>query len=84
MFTNRYESPTPPPKNLPHQPPRLAFFISRNNGNIVPLIPADELPYSVRLSGVQRSMRMENTCGMQHVGNLPFTGQYFRLESETL
>lgn len=84
IFTNRYESPTPPPKNLPHQPPRLAFFISRNNGNIVPLIPADELPYSVRLSGVQRSMRMENTCGMQHVGNLPFTGQYFRLESETL
>jgi len=29
-------------------------------------------------------MRMENTCGMQHVGNLPFTGQYFRLEAETL
>jgi hypothetical protein len=84
MFTNRYESPTPPQKNLPHQPPRLGFFISRNNGNIVPLIPADELPYSVRLSGVQRSMRMENTCGMQHVGNLPFTGQYFRLEADTL
>jgi hypothetical protein len=84
MFTNRYESPTPPPKNLPHQPPRLAFFISRNNDNIVPLIPADELPYSVRLSGVQRSMRLENTCGMQHVGNLPFTGKYFRLEAETL
>ena len=84
MFANRYESPTPPPKNVPHQPPRLSFFISRNNGNIVPLIPADELPYSVRLSGVQRSMRMENTCGMQHVGNLPFTGQYFRLEAETL
>jgi len=84
MFANRYESPTPPQKNLPHQPPRISFFISRNNGNIVPLIPADELPYSVRLSGVQRSMRMENTCGMQHVGNLPFTGQYFRLEAETL
>lgn len=84
MFANRYESPTPPPKNLPHQLPRLAFFISRNNGNIVPLIPADELPYSVRLSGIQRSMRMENTCGMQHVGNLPFTGQYFRLEAENL
>ena len=84
MFGNRYESPTLPQKNLPNQPPRLSFFISRNNGNIVPLIPADELPYSVRLSGVQRSMRMENTCGMQHVGNLPFTGHYFRLESETL
>ena len=84
MFTNRYETPTPPPKNLPHQLPRLSFFISRNNGTIVPLIPADELPYSVRLSGVQRSMRMENTCGMQHVGTLPFTGQYFRLEAEIL
>jgi hypothetical protein len=84
MFANRYESPTPPQKTLPHQPPRISFFISRNNGNIVPLIPADELPYSVRLSGVQRSMRMENTCGMQHVGNLPFTGQYFRLETEAL
>jgi hypothetical protein len=84
MFANRYESPTPPQKSPPHQPPRLSFFISRNNGNIVPLIPADELPYSVRLSGVQRTMRMENTCGMQHVGNLPFTGQYFRLEAETL
>jgi hypothetical protein len=78
----RFDRSTPPPIAIPFQPPRLCYFISRSNGNIVPLVPADELPYSVRLTGVPRAMKMEHTCGMNHVGTHPFTGQYFKLEAD--
>lgn len=73
--TEKYDRST-----LPSQSPRLCYFISRSNGNIIPLIPADELPYSVKLMGVPRAMKMEQSCGMHHVGTHPFTGQYFKLE----
>ena len=65
-------------------PPRLCYFISRSNGTCVPLIPADELPYSVRLQDVPRVMSIGDTCGMQHVGVLPVTGQYFRPEKNSM
>jgi hypothetical protein len=80
--TKRFDRSTPPPIAIPFQPPRLCYFISRSNSNIVPLVPADELPYSVRLTGVPRAMKMEHTCGMNHVGTHPFTGQYFKLEAD--
>jgi hypothetical protein len=82
LHTKRFDRSTPPPMAVPFQPPRLCYFISRSNGNIVPLVPADELPYSVRLTGVPRAMKMEQTCGMNHVGAHPFTGQYFKLETD--
>lgn len=75
ISTERYDRSSPP-----SQPPRLCYFISRSNGNIVPLIPADELPYSVKLMGVPRAMKMEHSCGMHHVGTHPFTGQHFKLD----
>jgi hypothetical protein len=84
LALQRYEQSTPPPVAIPFQSPRLCYFISRSNGNIVPLIPADELPYSVKLIGVPRVMKMEHTCGMSHVGTLPFTGQYFKLEPDSM
>ena len=68
------------PITIPSQSPRLCYFISRSNGTFVPLIPADELPYSVRLTGVPRAMKIEHSCGMSHVGTHAFTGQLFQLE----
>lgn len=86
--TNRmFSATTMPVTNLPQQPslpPRLCYFISRSNGTCVPLIPADELPYSFRLQDVPRVMSIADTCGMQHVGALPYTGQYFRPEKSTM
>ncbi|EMC92423.1 hypothetical protein BAUCODRAFT_288631 [Baudoinia panamericana UAMH 10762] len=61
---------------------RLTYFISRDNGTTVPLIPADELPFNIRLQGVPRILRFEETVGMQHVGFAPHTGSTYVLERE--
>ncbi|KAF2769072.1 hypothetical protein EJ03DRAFT_374743 [Teratosphaeria nubilosa] len=63
-------------------PPRPFFFIARSNGLLVPLIPADELPFNVRLQGVQRVMPIEQTYGMQCVGSAPYTGMTYKLEQD--
>ncbi|KAK5127173.1 hypothetical protein LTR85_008534 [Meristemomyces frigidus] len=70
---------------MPPQPnqPRPLYFLSRNNGLLVPLIPADELPFNVRLQGIQRVMQFDQTYGMQHVGTAPYTGIIFKLENDT-
>ena len=62
--------------------PRIAYFISRTNGSLVPLVPADELPYSIRLQGLPRILRADQTYGMQQVGVLSYTGNLFKLEHE--
>ena len=62
--------------------PRVAYYISRNNGVLVPLIPVDELPYSVRLQGVPRTLRSDQILGMQYVATLPLTGTTFKLQDE--
>ena len=68
-----------------HSPsqPHIVYFISRSNGMLVPLVPADELPYNVRLHGLPRTLRFDQTYGMQHVGTQPYTGATFKLENET-
>lgn len=73
-----------PPASPSYQAPQLRYFISRNNGTLVPLVPADELPYNVRLEGVQRVITMENASGMTLVGTLPFTGRLFRLHTSSI
>ncbi|GAB1740253.1 hypothetical protein NU219Hw_g5369t1 [Hortaea werneckii] len=62
--------------------PRPLYFISRNNGVLVPLVPADELPYTIRLQGLPRILRFDQTVGMQHVGTAPYTGMTFKIEDE--
>lgn len=62
--------------------PRLLYFISRSNGVFVPLIPADELPFNVRLQGVSRVLTLDQTPGMQHVATAPYTGLTFNLEHD--
>lgn len=61
-------------------PPKLQFFIARDNGTCIPLIPADELPHSVRLQGVPRFLPAKQAERMQIVARLPFTGKLFLLE----
>ncbi|KAK5164781.1 uncharacterized protein LTR77_009445 [Saxophila tyrrhenica] len=60
--------------------PRIVYYIARNNGTIVPLIPADELPFNIRLQNVPRVLGADQIYGMQHVGSAPFTGFTFKLE----
>lgn len=63
--------------------PRLSYYITRTNGTFVPLIPADELPFNVRLQGVPRLLNSDQIFGLQQVAMLPYTGQVFKLENET-
>ncbi|KAK4556565.1 hypothetical protein LTR86_006136 [Recurvomyces mirabilis] len=70
--------PAPP---LPQ--PRPQFFLSRSNtGLLVPLVPADELPFNISLQGVPRVMRAADTVGMQCVGYVPYVGTTYKLERE--
>lgn len=78
------QPPSTPPASPLYQAPQLRYFISRNNGTLVPLVPADELPYNIRLEGVQRVMTMENASGMTLVGTLPFTGRLFKLHTSSI
>ncbi|KAK3678953.1 hypothetical protein LTR78_001406 [Recurvomyces mirabilis] len=62
-------------------PPRPEFFLSRSNtGLLVPLIPADELPFNISLQGVPRVMRAEDTVGMQCVSYIPYVGTTYKLD----
>ncbi|GAB7358619.1 hypothetical protein MBLNU230_g3849t1 [Neophaeotheca triangularis] len=74
-----------PPMHHPvsHSAPYLSYFISRTNGPLVPLIPADELPFNVRLQGVPRVLTFDQTYGMQHVGTAPYTGQVFKQDPQS-
>ncbi|KAK1818667.1 hypothetical protein LTR12_006852, partial [Friedmanniomyces endolithicus] len=69
-------------QQLPPAQPRPLYFISRDTGIMVPLIPADELPFNVRLAGVPRVMQMEDTLGMHHVGTVSYTGMTYALERD--
>ena len=69
-------------RNLSQSSPRPFFFISRNTGVAVALVPADELPFNIRLQGIPRVLRLEETMGMQHVGSAYWTGQTYKLEPE--
>ena len=59
--------------------PRLSYYISRTNGTLVPLVPADKLPYGIKLEGLPRILNSDQIFGMQHVSLLPYTGLTFKL-----
>lgn len=48
--------------------PGLRFFIERDNGSLVPLVPADELPDDVRLVGVPLSLSASQAKNMVFLG----------------
>ncbi|EME83463.1 uncharacterized protein MYCFIDRAFT_174892 [Pseudocercospora fijiensis CIRAD86] len=62
--------------------PRLTYFITRSNGMPVPLIPADELPFNVKLQNVARVLSPQDTYGLQYVGCAPYSGTTFQLERD--
>ena len=70
--------------NQQQMPPRPFYYITRSNGTYVPLIPADELPFTVRLQGVPRVLNLDQVFGLQQVGMLPYTGVTFQLQNESL
>ena len=49
--------------------PGLKFFIERDNGSLVPLVPADELPDDVRLIGVPLSLSALQAKNMLFLGH---------------
>ena len=78
-----YMPPGSSPGQQQQHQPRLMYFITRTNGSIVPLVPTDELPYTVCLDGAPRNMSPEQTFGMQFLGSLPYTGTFFRPKEDT-
>lgn len=48
--------------------PGACFFCSRPNGTLTPLIPADELPYTVIIRGMPRVITPSETHGMTSCG----------------
>lgn len=87
-LATQYGLPSIPTTNWPQIPgqpagPRPSYFISRSNGLLVPLIAADELPFNIRLEGVTRVLRLDQTHGMQHVGTAPYSGLTYKLEQDT-
>lgn len=69
--------------NQQPMPPRPPYYITRSNGTYVPLIPADELPFSVRLQGVPRVLNSDQIFGLQQVAVLPYTGSTYQLQNES-
>lgn len=55
---------TDSPKSKPHP----GFFLVRPSGAVVPLIAVDELPPTLTLPSVPRSLDLEDTIGMLNLG----------------
>ncbi|EGP91046.1 uncharacterized protein MYCGRDRAFT_106974 [Zymoseptoria tritici IPO323] len=70
------------PSTLPHQQPRLVYFITRPGNVPVALIPVDELPLSVKLVHASRVLTPDQTYGMHYVGAAPVSGGLFALEND--
>ncbi|THY22734.1 hypothetical protein D6D01_06200 [Aureobasidium pullulans] len=49
--------------------PGLKFFIERDNGSLIPLVPVDELPDDVRLAGVPHRLSASQTKDMLFLGH---------------
>lgn len=49
--------------------PMLKFFIKRDDGSLVPLVPVDELPDDVRLVGVPLSLSASQAKDMLFLGH---------------
>ncbi|KAG9556244.1 hypothetical protein KCU77_g6611, partial [Aureobasidium melanogenum] len=57
--------------------PKLKFFIERNDGSLVPLVPVDELPDDVRLIGVPLSLSACQANDMLFLGHDSSVGRKF-------
>ncbi|KAI9824642.1 MAG: hypothetical protein M1819_000843 [Sarea resinae] len=62
--------------------PTLLFYISRPNGNLVPLIPLDQLPPNVHLQGITRTLNLEEAEGIINLGYYHSYGRFKLEEAE--
>ncbi|EKG14466.1 Zinc finger CCCH-type protein [Macrophomina phaseolina MS6] len=69
-------SPTP---LLPLYKTRPNWFIQRDNGVYVPVIPVDELPPDIELDGAPRELKMDDAQGMRFLERVPLSGQTYTL-----
>lgn len=58
-----------PAQSMPTPP--LKFFLERNDGSLVPLVPVDELPDDVRLLGVPSTLDASQVKDMLFLGREP-------------
>ena len=61
----------------------LHFFVSRDDGSLVPLVPIDELPSEVRLIGVPQKLNFGQTKEMTFLGHFPTPGSKFNCDMIT-
>ena len=57
------------------------FFVTRQNGAMIPLIAMDELPIHVQIQGVSRSLSAFETAGMTGVGTMESRHQFYVVDS---
>ncbi|OCL14590.1 hypothetical protein AOQ84DRAFT_384620 [Glonium stellatum] len=60
---------------------RPRWFISRDNGVMVPLVAVDELPEGIRLQGAPRKLTLAEVRGMEFLGEFPPTNTTYSVES---
>lgn len=63
--------------------PWPGYFIVRTTGDVVPLIPVDELPSGIDLKGVSRSLDLKDTIGMLNLGLQRSSGALYQLAKES-
>ena len=62
--------------------PWPGYFLVRTTGEVVPLIAVDELPTTIELVGVPRSLDLEETIGMLNLGLKRSTGGFYQIALE--
>jgi len=62
----------------------IRWFISRENGVLVPLGPIDELPCTIQLQGVPRALSRNNVKGKDFLGEVPATSFSFKYIQTTI
>ncbi|KAI5203717.1 hypothetical protein E4T42_00626 [Aureobasidium subglaciale] len=89
LHMSTYATPGPLAWSAPRYPavvtpqqmmaPGFKFFIERDNGSLIPLLPVDELPDEVRLVGVPLSLTdsQARAQGMVYLGHQPSTRDKF-------
>lgn len=61
------------------EPLKPQFFVLRQNGSLVPLIPMDEIPHNIRIADVPRTLSIQETVGMLNIGQYPSRHRHFVL-----
>jgi hypothetical protein len=63
--------------------PWPGYFLVRTTGEVVPLVAVDELPPSIEIVGIPRSLDLEETIGMLNLGLQHSTGTHYRIVQTT-